>query len=206
MANAITLARLPILLVVVLLLYSPNPIARLVNVLLLIILIGLDTLDGMVARARHEVSLSGSVLDVMVDRVVELVLWISFADLRLIPVAIPIICVMRGTIVDSLRSVKVSEGQAPLRAARTPLGKWLMGSPIMRTSYAAAKLVSFTGLAFTHALAASASPLVVSAQALQSSTTIFNITSWIAVAFCLVRGLPVIVEAFLVSSPPRANA
>jgi CDP-diacylglycerol--glycerol-3-phosphate 3-phosphatidyltransferase len=206
MANAITLSRLPILVVVVLLLYSSNPTLRLLSVFLLVILIALDTVDGMVARARHEVSLKGSVLDVMVDRVVELILWICYADLQLIPVAIPIICVMRGTIVDSLRSMQVGAGRPPLSAAQTRLGKWLMGSPIMRTSYAAAKLVSFTGLAFTHALAASASPLVVSAQALESSTTIFNITSWIAVAFCLVRGFPVIVEALFVSSPPNTNA
>jgi CDP-diacylglycerol--glycerol-3-phosphate 3-phosphatidyltransferase len=206
MANAITLARLPLLLVIVLLLYNPNPIARLINVALVIILIALDTIDGVVARARHETSHLGSVLDVMVDRVVELVLWICFADLRLIPIAIPIICVMRGTIVDSLRSVQVSAGQGPLRSGRTPLAKWLMGSPIMRTSYGAAKLVSFTGLALTHAMAAPASPLAVSAHGVQASTTIFNITSWIAVAFCLVRGLPVVVEAFLAPSLPQTGA
>jgi len=154
MANAITLSRLPILVIIVLLFYTTDPISRLVSVFLLVILIALDTIDGMVARALHQVSHMGSVLDVMVDRVVELVLWICFADLKLIPVAIPIICVMRGTIVDSLRGVHVSAGQAPLKAARTPLGKWLMGSPVMRTSYGVAKLTSFTGLAIAHTLAA----------------------------------------------------
>jgi phosphatidylglycerophosphate synthase len=155
----------------------------------------------MVARARHEVSLKGSVLDVMVDRVVELILWICYADLQLIPVAIPIICVMRGTIVDSLRSMQVGAGRPPLSAAQTRLGKWLMGSPIMRTSYGLTKLVSFTGLTLTHALAAHTARSTVSPASLQLSATIFNITSWIAVAFCLARGLPVIIEAFLAPSP-----
>jgi len=206
MANAITLSRIPILLVVVFLLYTPHPAPRFVGVALLVIVIALDTLDGVVARARHEVSLRGSVLDVMVDRVVELVLWVCFADLRLIPVAIPLICIMRGTIVDSLRSMQVGAGRPPLSAAQTRLGQWIMGSPIMRTSYGVAKLVSFTGLAFTHAFAAQASASGAAQASLQLSTTIFNVTSWVAMAFCLTRGLPVIIEAFFSSSPRQTGS
>ena len=206
MANAITLSRLPILIIVILLLYSADPSARLASVFLLVILIALDTIDGMVARARNQISHMGSVLDVMVDRVVELVLWICFADLRLIPVAIPIICVMRGTIVDSLRGMQVSEGQAPLKAARTRLGKWLMGSPFMRTSYGLAKLIAFTGLAVAHTMAAWAARAAVSQESAQSTRTLFNIVSWIAVAFCLTRGLPAIVEALFIPMPSKVKA
>jgi len=195
MANLITVLRFPLLFIIVVLLYAASPLARLVTVFLLVVLILMDTLDGMVARARKEVSLMGSVLDIMTDRTVELVLWICYAHLSLIPVAIPIIYVVRGTVVDSLRSVHVSAGTAPFKAMRTKLGKFLVASPPMRTGYGVCKLISFSGLALTHALRAYAAQGAISGDLAQLSCLIFNVTSWIAVALCLVRGVPVIVEA-----------
>jgi CDP-diacylglycerol--glycerol-3-phosphate 3-phosphatidyltransferase len=195
MANIITIARLPLLIVIVLLFYSTAPVARLASVLLLVLLIAMDTIDGLVARARNEVSLMGSVLDIMSDRAVELVLWVVYADLRLVPVAIPVIFVLRGTIVDSLRSVHVSAGTAPFKGMRTSIGKWLVGSPFMRSAYGISKLISFTGLALTHTLAAYAVNGVVAQTTVERSLMIFAVTSWISVAFCLARGLPVVIEA-----------
>jgi CDP-diacylglycerol--glycerol-3-phosphate 3-phosphatidyltransferase len=195
MANLITLARFPVLLVIVLLLYSVNPVARLAGVILIGVLIGLDCVDGVVARARHETSLMGSVLDVMVDRAVELVLWTVYAHLGLIPVAIPIIYILRGTVVDSLRGMKVSQGTAPLKAASSRWGQFLMHSPWMRTPYALTKLAAFAGLGLAHALAAYAAQGMVTPQTVRSVTLTFNVVSWLSVAFCLVRGAPVVVEA-----------
>lgn len=195
MANLITVLRFPLLIIVVLLLYAANPLARLVAAFLIVLLIGMDSIDGMVARARKEESLIGSVLDIMADRAVELVLWVCYAHLGLIPVAIPIIYILRSTVVDSLRSVHVSAGTAPFNAMRTRLGKFLVASPEMRTGYAVNKLVSFAGLALTHSLGAYAGQGMIALDVVRSSSLIFNITSWIAVSFCLVRGAPVIIEA-----------
>jgi len=195
MANWITLSRFPLLIAIMALLYVPSPGLRLTTVGLLVVLILLDTMDGVVARARHEESLLGSLLDIMVDRVVELALWVCFAHLGLIPVAIPIIYIFRGTIVDSLRNVHVGQGTAPFKMMRTPIGRWLVGSPFMRTSYAVSKLLSFAGLALTNALAAYEAQGSVSAAQVQISLTAANILAWISVLFCLVRGLPVILEA-----------
>ena len=203
MANAITLARFPLLIVIVLLLYTASPVARLTSAGLLVVLILLDTLDGVVARIRHESSLLGSVLDVMTDRAVELVLWVCYAHLGLIPVAVPIIYILRGTVVDSLRGMAVREGKAPFKAMRTRLGTWLVGSPTMRTSYAVFKLVSFAGLALSHALAGYAARGAVGLEAVRSSALVFNVTTWLSVAFCLVRGLPVIAEALLPAEKPE---
>jgi len=195
MANTITILRFPLLVVVVLMLYSSSPLTRLITVPLSGLLIGMDMLDGLVARARKEVSLMGSVLDIMADRTVELVLWICFAHLGQIPVAIPIIYVMRGTVVDSLRSMHVGAGKAPFKAMRTGPGKFLVASPPMRTGYALSKLISFAGLALTYALAAYAARGTVTWQTVRLSSLVFSVTSWISVALCLVRGLPVIIEA-----------
>lgn len=194
MANAISLSRFPLLILIVILLYNPDPTWKLVSVFLLVLLILLDSLDGLVARARNEVSLMGSVIDIMVDRSVELVLWVVYTDLGLIPVAIPIICIIRGTVVDSLRNMRVSEGTAPFKTMQTKLGRWLVGSPAMRTSYAVSKLLSFMVLALTNALFAYSLQGKVAPQTPQTWLVVGNVLAWISVAFCLARGLPVIVE------------
>lgn len=194
MANLITIARLPLLVGIVLFLYSPNPILRLITVPLIIVLIAMDTVDGIIARRRGEESVLGSVLDIMADRIVELVLWVVYAHLQLIPVAVPIIYIMRGITVDSLRNMGASEGTAPFKTMQTRLGAWLVGSPWMRSTYGVSKLISFAGLAAAHTLAAYAARGVVSENTVSLVLTIFNVTTWISVTFCLVRGLPVIIE------------
>ena len=67
----------------------------------------------------------------------------------------------------------------------------------MRTSYGVSKSVSFTGLGVTHALFAYAAQGAVSLNAAETSLQVFRILSWISVAFCLTRGLPVIIENLL---------
>lgn len=204
MANWITLSRFPLLIAIIALFYVPSPGLRLATVGLLVVLILLDTMDGVVARARHEESLLGSLLDIMADRVVELVLWVCYAHLGLIPVAIPIIYIFRGTVVDSLRSVHVGQGTAPFKMMRTPIGQWLVGSPFMRTSYAVSKLLSFAGLALTNALAAYATRGRIGPEHVQTSLVVANILAWISVVFCLVRGLPVILETLQAVAAEKA--
>jgi len=206
MANLITIARFPLLILIILLLSASSALGRLISVGLMIVLIAMDMVDGMVARKRNEVSLLGSVLDIMADRSVELVMWVVYAYLGLIPLAIPIICVLRGTIVDALRSVHIGAGTAPFKGMRSSLGKWLVGSPYMRTPYGVVKLLAFAGLALTHALAAYHSAGQVSARTVQQLGLVFNVVSWVAVAFCLARGLPVIIEALpLLAAPDRSE-
>ncbi|MGI6374523.1 MAG: CDP-alcohol phosphatidyltransferase family protein [Anaerolineae bacterium] len=192
MANLITVSRLPLLLVIVLLLYSPWPLAHAICVPLLVILVLMDSLDGIVARRRHEVSVLGSVLDIMVDRSVELVLWVVYAHLGLVPVAIPLLFIIRGVVVDTLRNSRVGEGVAPFKTLATPWGRFLVGSPVMRTGYAVVKLLAFTGLAATLAVMGSRGADSSLAVALQGISVAM---SWLATAVCLVRGAPVVIEA-----------
>jgi len=195
LANTITILRLPVLLAVGLLLYVPRAPWRLVAAPLIVILILMDTFDGYIARARHESSLLGSVLDIMADRTVELVLWICLADLGLISVVIPIVFVVRGTIVDALRSVHVSAGQRPFDSLQSPLGSFLVKSPWMRSGYAVVKCFAFAGLALVNALSLYAADGAVSLQLVASTHTVFRVLAWIATGFCLARGIPVVIEA-----------
>jgi len=175
-------------------LYLGNASIHLVAIPLLFIALMFDSLDGIVARRTGNVSLSGSVLDIAADRMYELVLWVSFADLKLIPVSIPLIVISRTTLTDAIRSLGVRDGKAPFEQHGTRLGAFIVGSRWMRLIYGLAKIVSFCGLTLAIALAGypeGSAPFEASSGVLRT----FQMTSWIAVAFCVVRGSPVILGA-----------
>jgi phosphatidylglycerophosphate synthase len=194
LANLITISRFPLLLIYLLMLYLGNESVRLISVPLLFIALMFDSLDGIVARRTGNVSLSGSVLDIAADRVYELVLWVSFADLKLIPVAIPLIVITRTTLTDAIRSLGVKDGKAPFDQHETKLGTFIVGSRWMRLVYGLAKIISFCGLTVAIALAGYPEGSASFAAASGVLKT-FQATSWIAVAFCVVRGSPVILGA-----------
>ena len=194
LANWITLSRFPLLLISVLILYFGSATLRLAGVALLFVGLMLDTVDGMVARKTGQTSLFGSVLDIAADRTYELVLWVCFADLRMIPVAIPMIIIARTTLTDAFRSIGVGQGTAPFAQHRTALGRFLVGSTWMRTGYAVTKTVTFCGLALAQAFGSfpDGTTLV---RAVPSMMMALQITAWLAVAFCVFRGLPVIIHS-----------
>ncbi len=194
LANWITLSRFPLLLISVLILYHGSGTLRLVGVALLFVGLMLDTVDGMVARKTGQTSLFGSVLDIAADRTYELVLWVCFADLRLIPVAIPLIIIARTTLTDAFRSIGVGQGTAPFAQHRTPLGRFLVGSTWMRTGYAITKTTTFCGLALAQAFMSFPAETAV-ARAVPSMQAALRVVAWLAVAFCVFRGLPVIIRS-----------
>jgi CDP-diacylglycerol--glycerol-3-phosphate 3-phosphatidyltransferase len=194
LANWITLSRFPLLLIIVLILYFGSPLVRLAGVGLLFLGLMLDTVDGMVARRTGQTSLFGSVLDIAADRMYELVLWVCFADLRLIPVAIPLIIIARTTLTDALRSIGVGQGKAPFAQHRTALGQFLVGSTWMRTGYAVTKVMSFCGLALAQAFGGFP-PGTTLSRVVPSMVAILLVIAWLAVVFCVFRGLPVIVHS-----------
>lgn len=191
LANWITLARFPLLVINVLLLYLGAPPARLAGVGLLFVGLMLDSVDGLVARRTGHASLFGGVLDIAADRTYELVLWVCFADLRLIPTAIPLIVLGRTTLTDALRAIGIGRGEAPFAQHRSALGRFLVGSAWMRTGYAAGKIATFCGLALVHA-GAGAPPGSFPAGVAASLLGPLRGAAWLTVALCVLRGLPVI--------------
>jgi CDP-diacylglycerol--glycerol-3-phosphate 3-phosphatidyltransferase len=206
MANAITLSRIPLLILVVILLTEGSPGVRIATMPLVLILILMDTLDGIVARRRGEVSLVGSKLDIAVDRAVELVLWVVYAKLGMIPLAIPVIFIIRGTVVDSVRSFSLLRGETPFGMMHSRWGKWLVASPAMRTSYGVAKGLAFCTLALALGLGGT------DATAWARGMKLFaQVVSWISTAYCIIRGVPVLVEgrsllADVVAGSPAVDA
>ncbi len=192
--NWITLSRFPLLLINVLVLYRGSPQLRLAAVGLLFVGLFLDTVDGMVARKTGQTSLFGSVLDIAADRTYELVLWICFADLGMIPLVIPLIVIARTTLTDAFRSIGVSQGTAPFAQHRTRLGRFMVGSPVMRIGYTLTKTTTFCGLALAQALGgfpAGALPVGL----VPALVAALQVTAWMAVGFCVLRGVPVIMHS-----------
>jgi phosphatidylglycerophosphate synthase len=195
LANWITLSRFPLLAINILVLFTGSPRVRLAGVALLLIGLLLDTVDGVVARKTHQTSLFGSVLDIAADRTYELALWVCFAYLRLIPVAIPVVVIARTTVTDAFRGIGLSQGTAPFAQHRTRLGQFLVGSTLMRTGYSVSKVVTFCGLAVVQALAdfpPGSRGVVLAGHLIRP----LQVLAWVAVALCVGRGLPVLIHGF----------
>jgi CDP-diacylglycerol--glycerol-3-phosphate 3-phosphatidyltransferase len=194
MANTITLARIPLLIVVALLLYYGSPQVQVITSAIVLFLILMDTLDGIVARRRGEASMLGSKLDIAVDRIVEMVLWVVYANLGLISVAIPIIVIIRGGLVDTIRSFSLIWGETSFGMMQTKWGRWLVGSGFMRSLYGFAKAAAFCLLALALGLRGlwAGGPN----EGLAETVWIVAVVlSWISTAICVIRGAPVLLEA-----------
>jgi CDP-diacylglycerol--glycerol-3-phosphate 3-phosphatidyltransferase len=181
--------RCPLLIVVVLLLDVGGSVGQIVDGLLIVILILMDSLDGAIARRLGQETLIGSALDIAVDRAVEIVLWVAYAHLQLIPVIVPLTVVIRGALTDSIRNVALQHDYSPYAMMRSRWGRWLVASPPMRSSYAAVKAVAFVLLAVTLGLRTGGYA------AWHSLKTASSVFTWTALAICIARGLPVLVEA-----------
>jgi CDP-diacylglycerol--glycerol-3-phosphate 3-phosphatidyltransferase len=188
-ANLITILRFPLLLVIVLLLYFGGTVGQLIDALLIIVLIVMDSLDGAIARRRGEQTLIGSALDIAADRAVEIVMWVAYAHLGLISVVIPLTVVVRGSLTDSIRNMALQRGQSAHGMMRSSWGRWLVTSGYMRTGYAVIKAVAFTLLALALGLESGGYA------AWNGFWTAGLVFSWMSLAVCILRGLPVIIEA-----------
>jgi hypothetical protein len=64
----------------------------------------------------------------------------------------------------------------------------------MRTGYAVTKVVTFCGLALAQAFSGLPASTA-TAGAVPSMMTVLRVTAWLAVLFCIFRGLPVIISS-----------
>jgi CDP-diacylglycerol--glycerol-3-phosphate 3-phosphatidyltransferase len=151
----------------------------------------MDGLDGWVARRYGEVSRIGAVIDILTDRIVELTYWIAFAVLGWIPAWVPIVVAVRGLIVDGARAVAFERGLTafgPTTMMRSRIGNFLVASRESRSAYGIAKAAAFTLIIVAHAsdLPPAAEPVVL---------TVGLVCVYISVVLCVLRGIPVLLEA-----------
>ncbi|MEA2594297.1 MAG: CDP-diacylglycerol---glycerol-3-phosphate 3-phosphatidyltransferase [Thermomicrobiales bacterium] len=200
MANLITVGRIGLLFIVVALIYFGNVAVITLCLPLIAFTIGLDGIDGWVARRRNESSQFGAVFDIAGDRIVENVLWVVFADQDLVPIWVPLLVLTRGFIVDGLRSISFAEGMTAFgerNMMRSPLTRWLTAGRFMRGLFGYAKALGFvflTGMvAFRHH--DTDGTLLGSIYSNEVFRGIGWFIVWLAVALTVIRGLPVIFDA-----------
>jgi CDP-diacylglycerol--glycerol-3-phosphate 3-phosphatidyltransferase len=106
---------------------------------------------------------------------------------------VPLVFVIRGTVVDTIRaSQTTSRQQSPFAMMETPLGRWLVAGKFMRIFYAVLKATAFCWLLLIQPLPA-VLPDIWSEWGTWLSL-IGAVLVYLAVATCLIRGLPVVVE------------
>jgi CDP-diacylglycerol--glycerol-3-phosphate 3-phosphatidyltransferase len=203
MANLITLCRFILLFLLVASAYAAPPVWQLLNAPLLLIIIGLDGVDGYVARKRNETSIFGSIFDIAIDRAVENVLWVVLADLGLVPIWVAIVFITRASIVDSIRYAAISRGQTPFGSIQSQLGRVLVSGRFMRALYGGLKAATFGWVFLLQPLPSVAPDSWVRFS--QPALWIAGLLIYASVAVCLLRALPVILEFLSAARPSRAT-
>lgn len=196
--NTVTIFRLLLVFAVVILAYGHTVWEGLLAATIAVLIVIGDWLDGYLARKLDQASTLGSVLDIAADRILESVLWILLADLDLVPVAIPIIVIARGILTDTIRGYVLQFGYSGFGAKtlqQSRIGKFLTGSPFMRTGYAIIKAFTFGWLLLFEALR----EVLIRWPLFTASwlDTAFQIGWWasiLAAVICILRGIPVVVE------------
>ncbi len=192
MANFITISRMILAIITVLLLFKHTNTVYITAFILTILVIWMDGLDGFFARLLHESSKFGALLDILGDRVVENVYWITFAVVlpEYVPVWIPLVVVTRGLLTDGVRSVAFEKGYTAFGSTTMMQGKiakFIVASNFVRFSYAVCK-----AMAFALIIAAN-----IPADYMYKDTvsTIAIICTYVTVFLCVLRGVPVLIES-----------
>ncbi len=193
-ANSISILRVLLCFVVVSLLFSSHADSYPLAFVLTIVVIWMDGLDGYAARKLGESSPVGAVIDILSDRIVEQVYWISFAVLGWIPLWMPLLVVTRGVCVDGLRALALQEGYTAFGQSsmmQTWWGILLTSSRFSRWTYAVTKAMAFAFLILAH----QAPETQTWVKGLPWIPSLANACVWGAVVFCVLRGLPVLIES-----------
>ena len=193
MANLITLSRLLLTMFVVALVYRLPPAWQLANVVLLIVVFVTDGVDGHVARKLGESSKFGAMFDIACDRIVELTMWIVFVDIDLVPLWVPLVFIVRGVVVDAIRSTQAIEHrQTPFSMLESRIGRFLVAGKFMRIFYAVLKAVTFCWLMLIYALPATVPALWEQWSVVFAGASRVLVLS--SVSICLLRAAPVVIE------------
>ena len=185
--------------------------ANLAAVALTVAAIALDALDGHLARKKKMATPLGAQLDVLGDRMIENVYFTYFAVMGMVSLWLPVLFFARGAATDFLRGLALKAGHSGWGAnsmLQTRWGRALVGSRWSRGLYAAMKCICFCYLGLELALTRGPVALLgsLAGDAHMTIRMLAHILTWSTAAFCIVRGLPVLIEGwkYLVSATSAA--
>ncbi len=196
-ANAITLFRL-FLTFIVIGLFRRNVYIDIACIVTILIIFILDSVDGIVARKQNQTSTFGAVFDIAADRIVENVFWIYFAviDDR-ISFWLPIAVAARGFLTDGVRSIALTEGKTAFEMSSAAWSRALTSSRFSRGLYGLTKMLTFIFLPATLVL----KDIYPNVQIVNTFSLVSVIIAYIAVAMCIIRGIPVLVDGWRYIKP-----
>lgn len=194
--NRITLLRVMLAFASIALL-SAGGVSSLIGLALLIAVLGLDGLDGYLARRTGQTSEAGAAFDIAADRMVESIYWLYFATAGLVSFWMPAIVIARGGFTDFLRMLALRQGLTAFGEngmMKTRWGRLLVGSRGSRTAYGVLKCAAFFSLGLWQTLKTTPAWLAWTGDAMAAIRFGSLGLAIAAVAVCLIRGLPVLIE------------
>lgn len=205
-ANAITLFRL-FLTFIVIGLFRRNVYIDIACIVTILIIFILDSVDGIVARKQNQTSSFGAVFDIAADRIVENVFWIYFAAIEngIISFWLPIAVVTRGFLTDGVRSIALTDGKTAFEMSTAAWSRALTSSRFSRGLYGLTKMITFIFLPIAHVLTKYYNDVLGSLYPdmpiIDIFTLVTRIIAYIAVAMCIIRGIPVLVDGWRYIKP-----
>lgn len=204
MANLLTILRMILAVIAIEFLFTGNPALNITAVFLTLLVIILDGLDGVVARALNEQSKFGSVFDILGDRVVENLYWIAFAVIGTVGVWVPMVVVTRGILTDGMRSIALSQGYTAFGSSTMMKNKFcwfLTASRFSRAVYGVAKTLVFLMLIIAYipnleyyngmSIELFSRYGIIQPYLIK----IADVLVYITVGMCIIRGIPVLIES-----------
>jgi phosphatidylglycerophosphate synthase len=175
--------------------------ANLAAVGLTVLSIALDALDGHIARRKKLATPLGTQIDILGDRMIENVYFTYFAVVGMVSLWLPVFFFARGAATDFLRGLAMRAGHSGWGAntmLRTRWGRALVASRWSRGTYAAMKCLCFCYLGLELALTRGPVALIgeLAADAKMFISLGAHVLTWATAGFCLVRGLPVLLEGW----------
>jgi CDP-diacylglycerol---glycerol-3-phosphate 3-phosphatidyltransferase len=172
---------------------------NLLAVVLTVASIALDALDGHLARSKKMATPVGAQIDILGDRIIENMYFTYFAVVGMVSLWLPMLFFARGATTDFLRGLALKAGHSGWSAnamLQTWWGRALVASRWSRGIYAALKCVCFcylgVELALTRGPVALLGPLTADAHAAIRAGA--QTLAWLTALFCVLRGLPVLLE------------
>jgi CDP-diacylglycerol--glycerol-3-phosphate 3-phosphatidyltransferase len=143
----------------------------------------------------------GAQLDILGDRMIENMFFTYFAVVGMVSLWLPVLFFARGAATDFLRGLALKAGHSGWCAnamLQTWWGRALVVSRWSRGLYAALKCGCFCYLGLELALTREPVALLgtIASETHLTIRTIAQILTWSTAAFCLLRGLPVLVEGW----------
>ena len=210
--NKITLLRVAVGFMAVSL-FGRSAWLNLLAVALTVTSIVLDALDGHIARKKKMATPEGAQIDILGDRMIENMYFTYFAVVGMVSLWLPMLFFARGAATDFLRGLAMKAGHSGWGANAMLQSRWgraLVASRWSRGAYATMKCLCFCylglELALTRGPVALLAPLTLD---LHSAIRLgAQSLAWTTAAFCVVRGLPVLLEGwkYLSGRPPGERA